>query len=238
MAEEILGKDPARFNATGKTLDSSETEVGDHDGFWQVSGFDSYDSVNSNSAKNFTLEVKDYEALSCHPCENSGQIDDMHLFSDKSKKEIEVPELVICYKENSYLNIKDICVDENMPSCERIFFEADVGKEDLCSLLLLEKGGSHDLTTETVEFSDPIPDHSKFCEDQDSESPDIQVHSEEIGLIKLKLHEVAEYVSIGQMLSKEQELAPEIPPQKPSSEDTCSEDMQMPLKVSKCSGDN
>lgn len=60
-----------------------------------------------------------------------------------------VPELVVCYKENPELNIKDISVDENMPSCEKILFETETDKEDLCSFLLAEKNSINELKKET-----------------------------------------------------------------------------------------
>lgn len=236
MSKEILGKDPARFSAIEKNLDSSKTEVGNHDGFWQVSGFDSYNSVYHDIVESNGTKFKDDRALNCHLCENFGQIDEMHQFSNKSKNELEVPELVICYKENSYLDIKDICVDENMPSCERMLFETDVRKEDLCTLLLLEKGRSNDIMTETTEVSDPTPDYSKFSEDQDG--PDSQVYSEEIRQTEVKVHDVADYSPICQMLSKEDESAKEIPQERPSSECACNGNTEMPLKVNKFGGDS
>lgn len=233
MTEEMLDKDIVKeskslvlFNGKEKTLDSSQTEVGDHDGFWQLPEFDSRHSMGSNSAESDTWEDKDSESLND---ENSWLIkEEMHHFSNKSKNELEVPELVICYREDSCLDIKDIYVDENLPFCERILFEMEVTKEDLQTLLLLEKDESDDLNTEV---SAPIPDYSKFCEDQDSRSADSQVVSEDVTQAELKVHGVSGDVLISLITSKDQESAAEIVQHIPSSEDTCNEYTQMPLKV-------
>ncbi|KAK4784819.1 hypothetical protein SAY86_019187 [Trapa natans] len=157
-------------------------------------------------------------------------MDDMHHLSKKSNYEIEMPELVICYKENSYLRIKDICVDEKMGSRERMLFENDLAKEDLRTLLLLERGRSKGTTTEITEFSDPTPDYLKFSEELVCESPHSQAYSEEIRKTEVKVHEVTEYTSICQMLSKAEESAKEIPQEKPSSELVCSGHAEMPPK--------
>ncbi|OWM89439.1 hypothetical protein CDL15_Pgr024187 [Punica granatum] len=219
------------LDVSQKTLDSSRTEVEDHDGFWQVSECDGSDSLDSNTADSKIMEVKDYEALNGHSYEDPGHIKEkMDHLSDKIASELEVPDLVICYRENSYLDIKDICIDENMPSCEKILFETDVEKEDLHTLLLLEKDRSSNLMTKTTEVGAPMPDYSKSCEDQDHKNSFNQDGSEDILQAYVKVQEVAEDVLIGQTLSKDQMSASELNQQELSAGDLCHKNTQMPTE--------
>ncbi|KAK4762874.1 hypothetical protein SAY86_008642 [Trapa natans] len=190
-----------------------------------------FDSVHQNEMGKDSVQ---FTAIGKTLNPSQTEIDEMHHFSKKSNYEIEMPELAICYKENSYLGIKDICVDEEMASCERMLFEND----DLRTLLLLEKGSSMDTVTEATEFSDPTPDYLKFSEDRDFENPDNQAYSEEIRQTEVKVHGVTEYASISQMLIKGEESAKEISQEKPSSEHVCSGHTEMPPKVNKFSGDS
>lgn len=240
IATKILRNDSLKeskrsilFDAKEKTFDPSQNEVENHDGFWQILEFDSFGAVNTNTAESNTMEVKDYESVNCH--ENSGQIkENMHLLPGKSNGELEVPELVICYKESSYVNIKDICVDENMPSYKMISSETDLGKGHLHNLLPLEKDRSNHLTAETTEVGAPTPDYSNLC--QDSECPDSQVSLENIMQPEAKVHDVAEDVPVCLMFLKDQESAAKIFQQEPSSEDICNEDTQMATEVNKFIG--
>ncbi|GMH27557.1 hypothetical protein Nepgr_029400 [Nepenthes gracilis] len=43
------------------------------------------------------------------------------FYGDKVVMECELPELIVCYKENSYQSVKDICIDEAVPSKDEIF---------------------------------------------------------------------------------------------------------------------
>lgn len=238
VAEEILGKDAVKesrslvlFDARERTLHSSRTDVGDLDGFWQVSEFENFYSIDSNTAESRAMEVKDHESLNCRANENPQLVTEkMQQFSDKSKNELEESELVICHKENSYLDVKDIYVNEDMPSRQRILFETEVRKKDLRTLLLLEKEGSNDLTTETKDVTAPTPGHTKFCEGPHSVSPDSQVVSEDITRTEVKVYEVAEDVSISRIWLKDQDSATVIIQQEPPSEGACNEDT-MSLKV-------
>lgn len=123
-----------------------------------------------------------------------------------------------------------------MPSCKRILFDTDEGKDSLHILLPLEKDRSNDLMAETSEFSAPSPDYLKFYKAQVSQSPDNLVSSGNIIKTEVKVHEVAEDVVTSQILSKDQESATEILQQEASSEDTCNEDKQMPYEVNKFTG--
>ncbi|XP_010257928.1 PREDICTED: uncharacterized protein LOC104597869 isoform X2 [Nelumbo nucifera] len=45
------------------------------------------------------------------------------FYTDKSVMECEVPELIVCFKEGPYHVVKDICVDEGVPSQDKILTE-------------------------------------------------------------------------------------------------------------------
>ncbi|XP_068642683.1 uncharacterized protein [Aristolochia californica] len=47
------------------------------------------------------------------------------IYTDKTVTEIELPELLLCFKESGYHVVKDICVDEGVPSLDKILLEND-----------------------------------------------------------------------------------------------------------------
>lgn len=49
---------------------------------------------------------------------------DTHLYTDKGVLEFELPESTICYKENDYNIMKDICMDEGVPLMDKIVTES------------------------------------------------------------------------------------------------------------------
>ncbi|XP_065879669.1 uncharacterized protein [Euphorbia lathyris] len=55
---------------------------------------------------------------------------------DKSVMEPELPELVVCYKENNYHIVKDICIDDGVPSNDKFLFDTDVDEQKLCTFLI------------------------------------------------------------------------------------------------------
>lgn len=49
---------------------------------------------------------------------------DTELFTDKTVTECELPELMVCYKDNAYNSVKDIGVDEGMPTHEKVWIKS------------------------------------------------------------------------------------------------------------------
>ena len=45
---------------------------------------------------------------------------DTELFTDKTITECELPTLMVCYKDDAYNFVKDIKVDEGMPTLEKV----------------------------------------------------------------------------------------------------------------------
>lgn len=74
------------------------------------------DLTNTCKDDNFRKSLE----LSNHPsefCENETK-----FYTDKNVMECELPELLVCYKENAF-PVKDICVDEGIPHGERVLFD-------------------------------------------------------------------------------------------------------------------
>ncbi|MCL7043986.1 hypothetical protein MKW94_026008 [Papaver nudicaule] len=102
----------------------TETYIEEHgSSFRKVPGLDdlsdSEDSVNVAENKS---------AISTNPfldpsCEDSLSQKEIELYTDKTVTECELPELIVCFKEGSYSIIKDICIDEGLPSIDKIFIE-------------------------------------------------------------------------------------------------------------------
>ncbi|KAJ6429695.1 hypothetical protein OIU84_021155 [Salix udensis] len=51
------------------------------------------------------------------------------FYMDKSVMERELPELIVCYKENTY-HVKDICVDEGAPLQDKFLFDTDAHEKN------------------------------------------------------------------------------------------------------------
>ncbi|KAJ6322148.1 hypothetical protein OIU77_012096 [Salix suchowensis] len=102
------------------------------------------------------------------------------FYMDKSVMERELPELIVCYKENTY-HVKDICVDDGAPLQDKFLFDTDAHEKNV---------SERDMNNEMVkEMSDPgmlIPDMMKSSEKQNVDLylpvPDALVSSEKKGL--------------------------------------------------------
>ncbi|KAG5240326.1 18S pre-ribosomal assembly protein [Salix suchowensis] len=103
------------------------------------------------------------------------------FYMDKSVMERELPELIVCYKENTY-HVKDICVDDGAPLQDKFLFDTDAHEKNV---------SERDMNNEMVkEMSDPgmlIPDMMKSSSEKQNVDlylpvPDALVSSEKKGL--------------------------------------------------------
>ncbi|KAJ6726451.1 18S PRE-RIBOSOMAL ASSEMBLY PROTEIN GAR2-LIKE PROTEIN [Salix purpurea] len=103
------------------------------------------------------------------------------FYMDKSVMERELPELIVCYKENTY-HVKDICVDDGAPLQDKFLFDTDANEKNV---------SERDMNNEMVkEMSDPgmlIPDMMKSSSEKQNVDlylpvPDALVSSEKKGL--------------------------------------------------------
>lgn len=85
------------------------------------------------------------------------------FYTDKAVTQTELPELTICYNASSFNVVKDICIDEGVPSRDRIF--TDKGKVDhrkIIDMLYSDLVGSGDLMKEGVDSFLPSSEDGKF----------------------------------------------------------------------------
>ena len=61
--------------------------------------------------------------------------------------------------------MKDVCIDDGMPSQEKILFESGTNKKTLCIFLLAEKDQNKELVKEKVDIDMSIPDTSQGFDD-------------------------------------------------------------------------
>lgn len=47
-----------------------------------------------------------------------------HFYSDKGVTDHELPELTVCYRENNFNMVKDICMDEGVPAVDKVLIES------------------------------------------------------------------------------------------------------------------
>lgn len=83
-------------------------------------------------------------------------------YMDKSVMEYDLPELIVCYKESSCNTIKDICIDEGVPSQEKIWFETDVDEKEFCTYLSPDEDQKKQLLEEQMDIVMNGPDSFKF----------------------------------------------------------------------------
>ncbi|PSR88194.1 Protein BREAKING OF ASYMMETRY IN THE STOMATAL LINEAGE like [Actinidia chinensis var. chinensis] len=89
---------------------------------------------------------------------------DTDLYTDKSVMESELPELMVCYKNNTFHVVKDICIDEGLPSKDKILIECENGK-GLHTILHSNGNKNGGMTVEEIELLSP--DGSKSSSDDD-----------------------------------------------------------------------
>lgn len=82
---------------------------------------------------------------------------DTQLFTDKTVTECELPELMVCYKENVHHSVKDIGIDEGVPAHDKVCVKSrnnhDHGSENLSSILPLNGDTNGDLIQDMKEDS-------------------------------------------------------------------------------------
>ncbi|PON79776.1 hypothetical protein PanWU01x14_010080 [Parasponia andersonii] len=78
-----------------------------------------------------------------------------NYYTDKTVMECELPELQVCYKESSYSSVKDICIDEGVPSQDKILFGNGESKKDLCTFVFPDGDENEQHNKEQMDISIP-----------------------------------------------------------------------------------
>ncbi|KAJ8760549.1 hypothetical protein K2173_015216 [Erythroxylum novogranatense] len=112
---------------------------------------------------------------------------DSGLQMDKRVIEHELPELKVCYEENTNHVIKDICVDEGVPSQDKVLFDTDVEK-NVCTILRPGKDRDGGMSHESHGTEESFPDWEKCAAEKENRYlhlpvADARKSSEEKGFI-------------------------------------------------------
>ncbi|KAL4363932.1 hypothetical protein GQ457_04G010660 [Hibiscus cannabinus] len=136
----------------GTDVDSDRAPYQDKTGNgWPAPKLDCSMSVNDFASGN-EKEARDFVTCNSPSSKNMDSFQDSVFYMDKSVMECALPELVVCYKENTYHVVKDICIDEGVPTQDKFLFDSGVDEKsnsgflpsenDQDSELLKEKSGS------------------------------------------------------------------------------------------------
>lgn len=135
---------------------------------WTPTNFDCSLSMDDLKIENQD-ELRDFVASPIHSSRETGPFDkDSDVVMDKSIMECELPELTVCCKESTCHVVKDICIDEGVPSQEKILFESGTDEKTLCIFLPAEKDKNKELVKEKEDIDTAIPDALKFSAENDS----------------------------------------------------------------------
>ncbi|KAF2282930.1 hypothetical protein GH714_043247 [Hevea brasiliensis] len=154
---------------------------------WHASKLDGSMGVDDSTSDN-EKEVRDFVAPT--PLTHSSlKIESFEknkvFYVDKSVMESELPELVVCYRDSAYHIVKDICIDEGVPSQDRFLFDPGVSEENLCTILPPEDINS-EIAKERVNLDAFIPDDMKPSAKKEKSTlylpiPDVLISTEEKG---------------------------------------------------------
>ncbi|WRX15557.1 hypothetical protein QQP08_008044 [Theobroma cacao] len=119
-------------------------------GGWPALKLDCSISVNDFANGN-EKEVRDFVTSNSPSLKNMDSFQNSVFYLDKSVMECELPELVVCYKESTYHVVKDICIDEGVPTQDKFLFETGMDEKIDCNFLPSEKEQDSQLMTEKLE---------------------------------------------------------------------------------------
>ncbi|KAB1994383.1 hypothetical protein ES319_D13G095900v1 [Gossypium barbadense] len=138
---------------------------------WTASELDCSNSVHDFSNGN-EKEVRDFVTFNSHSSKNMDSFQDSVFYLDKSVMDCELPELVVCYKESTYHVVKDICIDEGVPTQDMFLFESSVDEKSECNFSYPKKDQDNELMKEMSETDMPMQDIS-FSPEENQSGKDI-----------------------------------------------------------------
>ncbi|KAJ8774687.1 hypothetical protein K2173_017133 [Erythroxylum novogranatense] len=115
--------------------------------------------------------IKDFVApiTSTHPSSELPSFGkDLRLHTDRRSIEHGLPELMVCYEENTYHIIKDICIDEGVPSRDKFLFDADFDEKNVCALLPPGNDINDGMTKESHGIEMSLPDLVKCSAEKEN----------------------------------------------------------------------
>ncbi|KAB2624406.1 hypothetical protein D8674_016066 [Pyrus ussuriensis x Pyrus communis] len=90
-------------------------------------------------------------------------------YMDKSVTECELPEFIICYKDSSCNTIKDICIDEGVPSQDKNWVETGLDEKACCTYLPPDEDQNKQMHEERLDIVITFPDDFKSTTKNDLE---------------------------------------------------------------------
>ncbi|CAL5354928.1 unnamed protein product [Camellia sinensis] len=139
---------------------------------------------NENEVRNEN-EFRDSVAQCAMPSCTMELFEDTDLFTDKNIMECELPELIVCYKENTYHVVKDICIDEKQVfSRDKILIDSENDK-GFCTIVPFD-GNQNGCMTEGEEIELLSPSGSKSSSENDYDEVDAY-ESGTIGKVEIEL---------------------------------------------------
>ncbi|XP_059655650.1 uncharacterized protein LOC132302742 isoform X2 [Cornus florida] len=150
-----------------RDADLLASEMNDKDEFWNSPDIDS-SMVVGDHTKVDKDDVKDSVTPCTIPSGKIELLEETYFYTDKNVMECELPELIVCYKESTYHVVKDICIDEGVPSEKRILIESSKDDRMVGSIFLpsnVEENG--DIIKERVDTELQIPDGFKSSSEKD-----------------------------------------------------------------------
>lgn len=109
---------------------------------------------------------------SVSPFTNSSKVDlfeeDSELYMEKSIVECQLPELIVCYKENICNIVKDICIDEGVPSRDMLLCGNSLDEKAVCAIAPSEKDWKDELEGELEKRKMFSSEHAESFSNKDS----------------------------------------------------------------------
>ncbi|XP_022733309.1 kinesin-related protein 8-like [Durio zibethinus] len=141
---------------------------------WPASKLDYSMSVNDFVNGN-EKEFRDFVTSNTHSSKNMDSFQESVFYLDKSVMECQLPELVVCYKESTYNVVKDICIDEGVPTQDKFLFDSGVDVKSDYNFPPSEKDQDSKLMKEKLEIDMSLqvvyvsPEENQYGKDIDDE---------------------------------------------------------------------
>ncbi|KAM1214674.1 hypothetical protein ACFX2I_011168 [Malus domestica] len=195
---------------------------------FSVSNFDCSKILDDLENSNEDAAVKGFGSPYARSSENFEALEkESDYFMDKSVTECELPELIVCYKDSSCNTIKDICIDEGVPSQDKNWVETGMDEEACCTYLSPDEDQNKQMLEEQLDIVTTIPDGFKSITNIDLEkvfsiprnSKDLMERGDAINSEKIAIDVSKEISSPANVLAV-QELGEGNPQSKSSNKDS------------------
>lgn len=179
---------PKSFECDNDALDSGGMKLEDkkeHTNPFKGNEDGDHDSIAADgwvaiATEHDCLDLDDFNdygevKASVSPLTNSSKVDpfeeDSELYMEKSIVECQLPELIVCYKENICNIVKDICIDEGLHSRDNLLCGSSLDEKAICAILSPENDWEDELERELEKrdvFASNDLEHSESFGNKDS----------------------------------------------------------------------